>query len=237
MLKPMVPGMRGGRPDADTGRGSLLVVPRSSTAPNWSGTKLSIGRGYLGPTVNLVSTGRPVALTEEDRGWTAEPHKLKPGQFGKLELERRLIYRDHVPPEAVAAFMGSKSAFKRDGWAYVYAVTAVFVSKNFQGEGYGLAMYLKALELASIKGYWLMNDVKRSTSPSATATWKAVFRYAAKTVEGPPPPERLFDYAKQKEMLGYRANALGRYPTVVPTHRPVMAAFGLNERGVRALQG
>ena len=36
--------------------------------------------------------------------------------------------------------------------------------------------------------------------------------------------------------VGYRANALSRYPTVVETHRPVFAAFGLNRMGVRALQ-
>ena len=57
-----------------------------------------------------------------------------------------------------------------------------------------------------------------------------------KTLEGPPPPEELFDYERQVTAVGYRANALSRYPTVVETHRPVFAAFGLNRMGVRALQ-
>ena len=205
--------------------------------PNLSGAKLTIGRWALGPTVNLVSTGRPVALTEEEKGWTAEAWKLKPRQFGKLELEKRLLPVSALPAAARTAFRGSKSAFsKRYELAEVLAVASVFVSGDFQGEGYGLAMYLKALELASVKGYWLANDTKRSTSDSAAATWRALFRYADKTLEGPPPPEELFDYERQVTAVGYRANALSRYPTVVETHRPVFAAFGLNRMGVRALQ-
>lgn len=205
--------------------------------PNLSGAKLTIGRGAFGPAVNLVSTGRPVTLTEDDFGWTAEPWKLKPRQFGKLQLERRFLSVSGVPTEAIAAFKGSKSAFsKRNELAEVFAVNSVFVSPDFQGEGYGLAMYLKALELVSVKGYWLVNDTKHSTTRGATATWKALFRYAAKTIEGPPPPERLFDYAKQEWAVGYTADALGRTPKVVQTHRPVLAAFGLNELGVMALE-
>ena len=122
--------------------------------PNLSGAKLTIGRWALGPTVNLVSTGRPVALTEEEKGWTAEAWKLKPRQFGKLELEKRLLPVSALPAAARTAFRGSKSAFsKRYELAEVLAVASVFVSGDFQGEGYGLAMYLKALELASVKGY------------------------------------------------------------------------------------
>ena len=117
--------------------------------PNLSGAKLTIGRWALGPTVNLVSTGRPVALTEEEKGWTAEAWKLKPRQF---ELEKIYIHRRGAA--ARTAFRGSKSAFsKRYELAEVLAVASVFVSGDFQGEGYGLAMYLKALELASVKGY------------------------------------------------------------------------------------
>ena len=81
--------------------------------PNLSGAKLTIGRWALGPTVNLVSTGRPVALTEEEKGWTAEAWKLKPRQFGKLELEKRLLPVSALPAAARTAFKGSKSAFSK----------------------------------------------------------------------------------------------------------------------------
>jgi len=214
-----------------------VSVGSKHVLPNLSGAKFTVGRGVRGPTVNLVSTSRPVLLTEDDRGWTAEPWKLKPQQFGKLELEKRLLTLGSVPALAVAAFKGSKSAFsKRYELAEVFAVSSVFVNHDFQGEGYGLALYLKALELVSVRGYWLVNDMKSSTTASATRTWKALFRYAAKTVEGPPPPEKLFDYTKQAWVVGYRADALGSSPKVVLTHRPMMGAFGLNERGMRALQ-
>jgi len=182
--------------------------------------------------VNLISLDKPVVITEADKGWTSEPRKLKPRQFAKLELQERFLSADHLPVEAVAAFAGSKSAFgKRHALATVFAVNAVFVNQAFQGKGCGLALYLKALELVSSKGYWLVNDTKRTTSESAVATWRAVFRYAVKTMEGVPLPERLFDYEKQAEVVGYREG-----DRVVSSHRPVMAAFGLNEAGAELLR-
>jgi hypothetical protein len=219
--------------------GTLGVSAMASKhiVPNLSGATLTVGRWDRGPSVNLVSTSRPVALTEEETGWTAEPWKLKPRQFGKLELEKRLLGLSDVPAGAPLAFKGSKSAFgKRYQLAEMFAVVSVFVSGDFQGEGYGLAMYLKALELVSVKGYWLVNDTKHSTSAGASATWRALFRYADKTLEGPPPPQQLFDYEKQAWAVGYSANALSNRPTVVDTHRPVFAAFGLNRTGLKALQ-
>ena len=207
--------------------------------PSLPGATLTVGRWSRGPTINLLSTGRPVALTEEEHGWTAEPWKLKPRQFGKLEMTKRLLGLKDLPAGASAAFKGSKSAFgKHYMLAEVFAIASVFVSGDFRRSGYGLAMYMKALELASVKGYWLVNDTKLSTSAGAAATWRALFRYADKTLEGPPPPEELFDYEHQAWKVGYRPHAdeLSSYPTVVSTHRPVFAAFGLNRMGVKALR-
>jgi hypothetical protein len=216
---------------------SGLAMASKNALPNLSGAKLTVGRWARGPAVNLVSTDRPVTLTEKDMGWTAEPWKLKPRQFGKLELEKRFLGLKDVPAAAPLAFKGSKSAFgKRYELAEVFVVASVFVSKDFQREGYGLAMYLKALELASVKGYWLVNDTKLSTSAGAAATWKALFRYADKTLEGPPPPQEMFDYVTQTWKVGYRADAFGNHPTVVSTHRHVFAAFGLNRMGAEALR-
>lgn len=87
-------------------------------------------------------------------------------------------------------------------------------------------MYLKALELASNQGYWLVNDTKRSTTESAYATWQALFRYTDATLVGPPAPENLFDYDRQEWAMGYHAEELGS-DIIVPTHRPALAAFGL----------
>ena len=116
------------------------VVQRFALDPNFSGVRFTLGRGARGPTVNLISLGKPVSLTEEDKGWTAEPHKLKPRQFGKLELEKRFLTDDKLPEAAPEAFKGSKSALGRLGVATVFAVGSVFVNKDFQGEGYGLAL-------------------------------------------------------------------------------------------------
>jgi hypothetical protein len=210
------------------------VVKRFALAPNSSGAKLTIGRGYYGPTVNLISTGQPVDLTEEDQGWMSEPGKLKPRQFGKLELERRFLSENELPPGAVEAFKSSKSNLGKHDLATVFAVSSVFVNQDFKSKGYGLAMYLKALELVSSRGYWLVNDTKRSTSGSAATTWKALFRYAQKTLEGPPPPQKLLDPETLEYILGYPDS----WPSlrVLPTHRPAMAAFGLNGAGKKAME-
>ena len=170
--------------------------------------------------------------------------KLKPAQLGASKSSSWLPggrgtigAQRPAPAPPPGALQGLKSAFsKRYELAEVLAVASVFVSGDFQGEGYGLAMYLKALELASVKGYWLANDTKRSTSDSAAATWRALFRYADKTLEGPPPPEELFDLRIQVTAVATgptRSRAIRR--SWRRTDR-VFAAFGLNRMGVRALQ-
>lgn len=151
---------------------SGLAMASKHALPNLSGAKLTVGRWARGPAVNLVSTDRPVTLTEKDMGWIAEPWKLKPRQFGKLELEKRFLGLKDVPAEATIAFKGSKYAFGK--------------------------------------------------------------RY--KTLKGPPPPQEMFDYVTQTWKVGYRADAFGNHPTVVSTHRPVFAAFGLNRMGAEALR-
>jgi len=210
-----------------------------SVAPNLTGAKFTIGRGARGPKIRLEGTG-PVEFSEEELGWVVEPEKLKPRQFGELQLERRLLQETELPEGAVDAFKGSKSAFDRDDFSTVFAVNSVVVSGKFQGKGYGLALYLKALELVSSKGYWLVNDTKASTTGSAAATWKALFRYANKTLEGPPPPQELFDYENQKDTKGYKefgGTGYGIPYRVVPTHRPAFCAFGLSGAGKKALAG
>lgn len=203
--------------------------------PNFADVRMTIGRGVLGPTVNLFSLSRPVELTEDDYGLTAEPHKIKPRQFGKLELEVRYLVDSQLPEGGVDVVLGTKTrASRRSGISKFYAVGAVFVNSKFRGEGYGLAMYLKALDFVSSKGLWMCNDTKRSTSESASGTWRALFRYANKTLEGPPPPQRLFDYAKQDWAMGYSSRENNK-DVVVPDHRPMYAAYGLNGRGQQIL--
>ena len=200
-------------------------------ATRWQGIRIAVGRGYYGPTVNLLGAGR-VSLTEHERGWMSEPHKLKPRQFGKLELDRRYLHKDVLPAGAPAAFVGTKSRFDRHGFSNVLAVAGVFVGGAFQRQGYGLAMYLMALKIAASRGLWLVNDTKRSTSTEAQRTWRALFRYAARSIEGPPLPQELFDYKHQRMAVGYRHHGLtSREDTVVATHRPVFGAFGLSGEG------
>jgi GNAT superfamily N-acetyltransferase len=179
-------------------------VRRAGDWRRGSGVTLTIGRGYWGPTINLISAVKPVLLTEHERGWTAEPHKLKPRQFGKMELHPKAIAESDLPVGARAAFKGSKSAIGRYDVAHIYEVMAVFVGRQFQGQGYGLAMYLKALELAASHKCWLVNDTRQATSPSAYATWRRLIGYAAKSLVGPPPPQKLFDYERQRWAMGYR---------------------------------
>jgi hypothetical protein len=59
--------------------------------PNLIGAKITIGRGHLGPTINIISTGKPVSRTEADEGWAVTPERLKKKQFGQLQLEQRFL--------------------------------------------------------------------------------------------------------------------------------------------------
>lgn len=223
-----------------------------SKSPNLEDIKITVGRGGRGPTINLFSTEKPKAvrdpgtinlhyknpqLTEKEEDWTLG-EKWKPKQIGKLYLEKRLLGSHKLAEGAPEAFKGSKSqASRKYNLSKVFAVYSVVIGGEYRNKGFGIALYLKALELASKRGLWLVNDTDSKTSGDAKRTWKALFRYASKTIMGPPAPELLFDYDKQEYEVGYRKYNLGDGgDTVVPTHRPMFGAYGLNSSGKKIIQ-
>jgi GNAT superfamily N-acetyltransferase len=187
--------------------------------------------------VSLLSLAEKRARrTEWDEGYALDPRRLHPRQFGQLAFERRFLSKGDLPVGAEEAFKGSKSRFGRNDFATVLSVNTVFVAEAYKRKGYGLAMYLKALEYVSSRGYWLTNDTRRSTTGEAASTWQALFRYAQKKIHGPPPPERLFDYEKQEWGTGYYEFASDYSQKLVTAHRPVFAAYALNGAGRAMLE-
>ena len=231
----------------DNGMGRI-----ADKSPNLEDIKVTVDRGGRGPTINLFSTEKPKAvrvprrlpgnpqLTWKEEGLTLG-EEWKPKQIGKLYLEKRFIHADDYAEGAPEAFKGSKSWKPQNEMAEVFAVYSVVIAGEYRNKGYGIVLYLKALELASKRGLWLVNDTKVKTSRAAKRTWKALFRYANKTIMGPPAPSKLFDYDKQEWAVGYRKWEQGRWGPfedgkVVSTHRPMFGAYGLNGSGKKIIQ-
>ncbi len=68
--------------------------------------------------------------------------------------------------------------------AAVCTLDAVFVAPQFRGQGYGLMLYAKAIELATARDMWLTNDFVASTSTAAAKVWRSLTKYVNVHVSG-----------------------------------------------------
>ena len=140
--------------------------------------------------------------------------KFRPKQFAQLWAERRTLWHpDHGGStndygrngdKTVTSLLSQQLSIVKK--IEVYSVGSVFVGKAYRGQGYGLALYLLALQYASEHGTWLTNDFQFSTSSKAAGLWKAISRYA--------------DVSLTSKIEG----------------RNFYAAFGLSALGVKALK-
>ena len=184
--------------------------------------RLVVGRGRLGPTIRLFSDVKHAGIGDAERGWLVDP--VKPKEFAQCRIELHpLLSSDHhdqergASPALTKAFEGTKSRLmKKYDMHSVYSIAGVVVGEAFRGQGYGLLLFLKALELASEKNYWLTNDFKYSDTPAAMATWRALLPYTEKSYTGKH-SVRQYD---QGDKSGFR---------------DFVAAYGLNAKGQKLM--
>jgi hypothetical protein len=178
---------------------------------------------------DLFTNDLDVNLTDDEKNWSASPETFKPNQFARVELGKVLLSLDRVtdgePPPDVSAeatpFAQMLKAVKTKSTpskrspelATVFSTRGAIVGSQFQGKGYGIALFLKMLEYASDEGYWLVSDFKQSDSPAGQGAWRALQRYAQRQYEGV------------------------YWTTVLPpqTSHPFFAAYGVNPAGKKAL--
>jgi hypothetical protein len=166
-------------------------------------------------------TDKEVTLTDFEKNWILKPTALKKNQFARVEVEERILDGELRAPEfgaVLATSSAKKSAPSKrtghEGLSLVQSIAGAVVGKDFQQKGYGLLLFLAALQWASSKGYWLTSDFQFSDTAAAQATWQTLQSYAQQTFTGK-----------------YRVTVL---PPV--TDQPLYAAYGLNAAGAALLE-
>jgi GNAT superfamily N-acetyltransferase len=181
--------------------------------------------GYVRHTFNL--SAKDGGMTDYEKDWSYDPASIKPNQFARLETSREFLNAANVPG-LVAALRAvkTKSTPKRDDWTTLNSLRGVVVAEPFRGRGYGIALFLKALENSTERGLWLASDFKDKDTADAQRTWRALAKYA----------EHYFEGEHPINPHGYSA-LVGKWdePTLARGGFPFFAAFGLNAKGKKML--
>lgn len=185
-------------------------------------------RGYVRHTFNLHAKGG--GLSDVEKGYSYDPDSIKPDQFARLEIERESTGADYVPglADALRAVKTKSTPKKNDDWTTLNSLRGVVVAPAFQGKGYGLALFLKALEFSTESGFWLANDFEGTDTADAQRTWRALEKYA----------EHFFEGEMGINRESYGAVYGGKWDAATLAHgaAPFFAAYGLNAKGKKALK-
>ncbi len=192
------------------------------------------------PLIELHSLSPDYQSTAKGLPYYFEPHEWKgTSLFAQLQLDVRTLKSDVVSfyftqlrdlgkkgdasqlvVPAELELLQLMTGKVRPTKAEVLSVDAAYIAPKLRGQGYGLLMYLKAVDLAYKRGMWMTNDFVTSTSTKAAGLWKAIGKYTVESVDMPFRRNGLDATGKARTL--YAAHQLNGAGKAIVSKVPVM---------------